>query len=69
MNCPRCKSKRLRVINTRQDTETSTIRQRICEGCGLVQMTIEVPIPLDAVKWQGKTLVRTEDYRHVEFMP
>lgn len=68
MKCTRCGSKRLRVVNTRQDTDHSTLRQKICQGCGLVQMTVEVPIPLEAVKWKGKTLFRTEGYQNVEFM-
>ena len=68
MKCTRCGSKRLRVVNTRQDTDHSTLRQKICQGCGLVQMTVEVPIPLEGVKWKGKTLFRTEAYQNVEFM-
>lgn len=68
MKCTRCGSKRLRVVNTRQDTDQSTIRQKICQGCGLVQMTVEVPIPTDAVKWKGKSMVRIEGYQNVEFM-
>lgn len=67
MKCTRCGSKRLRVVNTRQDTDQTTLRQKICQGCGLVQMTVEVPIPLDAVKWKGKSLIRTDDYQRWDF--
>lgn len=45
MNCPKCGSERLRIVDTKSDSE-STIRTRVCKSCGYRYKTIEYELDL-----------------------
>lgn len=45
MNCPKCGSERIRVVDTKSDRE-STIRTRVCKSCGYRYKTIEYELDL-----------------------
>lgn len=67
MNCPRCAENQSRVLQTRQETPESTIRQRICRCCGQQWFTLEVELPEGSVKWLGSSLSRKEGFQHIKF--
>jgi transcriptional regulator NrdR family protein len=67
MDCPKCASPNHRVLQTRQESTESTIRHRICRGCGHEFFTVEVDLPPGAVT-QGKANIRRkEGFRRITF--
>ena len=56
MHCPSCDQAADRtkclVIQARNDTIESKLRQRRCIDCGHIWWTVEVDLPPEAVKWQ-----------------
>ena len=68
MECPKCGSPQLRVLRTKQETGESTVRQRICRGCGHVFFTVEVDLPDGAVAQVADGgLERRPGFRRVAF--
>ncbi len=45
MNCPKCGSERIRIVDTKSDSE-SVIRTRVCKSCGYKYKTIEYELDL-----------------------
>lgn len=56
MNCPKCKSNNLSVIDSRETDENSVRRRRECEECGYRFTTYErvEPIKLSVLKRSGQ---------------
>lgn len=67
MNCPSCASDKHRVLQTRRETPTSTLRQRICKGCGTVFWTVELHLPPAAVIEAHNNTRRADGYINVSF--
>jgi hypothetical protein len=55
MNCPECSHDRSRAPLTNSQPAEHTLRKRLCEACGHVWFTAEVPVPSYAVGWQGSS--------------
>jgi hypothetical protein len=55
MQCPKCAHDRSRVPSTNSQLADQTMRKRVCEACGHVWFTVEVPVPSYAVGWQGSS--------------
>jgi len=55
MNCPQCSHDRSRAPSTNSQPAEHTLRKRLCEACGHVWFTAEVPVPSYAVGWQGSS--------------
>jgi len=55
MNCPKCKSENLCVVDSRDTDERSVRRRRQCDGCGYRFTTYErfEPIKLNVLKRSG----------------
>lgn len=67
MNCPNCDNRYHRVINTRQEGEETTIRQRLCLGCAHTFHTVEVHLPPESVCWKNKVMQRLDGFRGIRF--
>ena len=67
MNCPNCNSKYSRVMNTRQETVKTIIRQRICKDCAHLFYAVEIVLPYEAVHWENKSMQRVDGFRTIQF--
>jgi hypothetical protein len=55
MQCPKCAHDRSRAPSTNSQLADQTVRKRVCEACGHVWFTVEVPVPSYAVGWSGSS--------------
>lgn len=55
MQCPKCAHDRSRAPSTNSQLIDQTVRKRVCEACGHVWFTVEVPVPSYAVGWSGSS--------------
>jgi len=55
MQCPKCSHDRSRAPSTNSQLADQTVRKRVCEACGHVWFTVEVPVPAYAVGWSGSS--------------
>lgn len=67
MNCPSCANEQHRVLQTRRETPSSTLRQRICKGCGHVFWTVELALPPAAVIDSCGGTRRADGYTNTTF--
>jgi len=67
MNCPNCNSKYSRVMNTRQETVKTIVRQRICKDCAHLFYAVEIVLPCEAVRWENKSMRRVDGFRTIKF--
>lgn len=55
MNCPNCDTfadrQRCRILQSRNDTIETKLRQRFCTNCEHRWWTVEAELPAGAVKW------------------
>ena len=61
MQCPKCSHDRNRAPSTNTQLADQTVRKRLCEQCGHVWFTVEVPVPSYAIGWRasnGKPVLR-----------
>ena len=67
MKCPICNSPYTRVMNTRQESVKTIIRQRICKDCAHLFAAVEVLLPDGSVRWKNKSMERVEGFRTIRF--
>ena len=53
MQCPKCSHDRNRAPYTNSQLADQTVRKRVCEACGHVWFTVEVPVPSYTIGWRG----------------